>query len=128
MTLCTVAHQFPLFMGFSRQEYWSGLACPLPGIFRTQGSNPHLLGLLHGQAGSLLLEPPGKTPDYVLKITNVNRQNLCSFWDSSSQEDLPGKYVKVIEHFFPFSLYFENSQTALVAQNCLQEQGTSIYP
>ena len=27
----TVAHQTPLFMGFSRQEYWSGLPCPSPG-------------------------------------------------------------------------------------------------
>ena len=31
-------------MGFSRQEYWSGLPSYLPGIFVTQGSNP---GLLH---------------------------------------------------------------------------------
>jgi len=27
----TVAHQAPLSMGYSRQEYWSGLLCPLPG-------------------------------------------------------------------------------------------------
>ena len=31
-------------MGFSRQEYWSGLPCLLQGIFPTHGSNP---GLLH---------------------------------------------------------------------------------
>ena len=31
-------------MGFSRQEYWSGLPLPSPGIFPTQGSNS---GLLH---------------------------------------------------------------------------------
>ena len=30
-TLWTVAHQTPLSMGFSRQEYWSGLPCPPPG-------------------------------------------------------------------------------------------------
>ena len=30
-TLWTVAHQAPLSMGFSRQEYWSGLPCPPPG-------------------------------------------------------------------------------------------------
>ena len=30
-TLWTVAHQTPLSMGFSRQEYWSGLLCPPPG-------------------------------------------------------------------------------------------------
>ena len=30
-TLWTIAHQAPLSMGFSRQEYWSGLTCPPPG-------------------------------------------------------------------------------------------------
>ena len=30
-TLWTVIHQAPLPMGFSRQEYWSGLPCPPPG-------------------------------------------------------------------------------------------------
>ena len=30
-TSWTVAHQAPLSMGFSRQEYWSGLLCPPPG-------------------------------------------------------------------------------------------------
>ena len=30
-TLCTIANQAPLSMGFFRQEYWSGLPCPSPG-------------------------------------------------------------------------------------------------
>ena len=29
--LWTIAHQAPLSMGFSRQEYWRGLTCPPPG-------------------------------------------------------------------------------------------------
>ena len=33
----------------------------LQGIFPTQGSKPHLLGLLHWQTGSLPLAPPGKS-------------------------------------------------------------------
>ena len=32
----TVAHQAPLSTGFSRQEYWSGLPRPPPGIFPTR--------------------------------------------------------------------------------------------
>ena len=40
----TVARQAPLSMGFSRQEYWSGLPCLPPGDLPDQGSNP---GLLH---------------------------------------------------------------------------------
>ena len=43
-TLWTIARQAPLSVGFSRQEYWSGLSFPLQGIFPTQGLNP---GLLH---------------------------------------------------------------------------------
>ena len=31
MTPRTIAHQAPLSMEFSRQEYWSGLPCPPPG-------------------------------------------------------------------------------------------------
>ena len=56
MTLWTVAHQAPLSMGFSRQEYWSGLPCPPPGDLADPGLNPCLLRLLHGGA-----EPPGKS-------------------------------------------------------------------
>ena len=61
----TVAHQAPLSMGFSRQEYWSGLPCPAAGdlsdpvIFLTQGSNWCLLGLLHWEADSLPLRHLG---------------------------------------------------------------------
>ena len=33
--------------GIYRQEYWSGLPFPSPGIFQTQGSNPYPLLLLH---------------------------------------------------------------------------------
>ena len=51
----------PLSMGFSRQEYWSRLPCPPPGIFPTQGWNLCLLCLLHWYTGcSLPLAPPGK--------------------------------------------------------------------
>ena len=39
-------------MGFSRQEYWSGLPFLLQGIFPPQSSDPCLLFLLHWQAGS----------------------------------------------------------------------------
>ena len=53
-----VAHQAPLPMGLSRQEYWRGLQFLLQVIFPTHGSNPHLLSLLHWQADSIPLAPP----------------------------------------------------------------------
>ena len=42
VTPWTVAYQAPLFMGFFRQQYWSGLPVPSPGDLPTQGLNPGL--------------------------------------------------------------------------------------
>ena len=39
-TLWTVAHQAPLFMGFSKQVYWSGLPFPPPGDLLDPGIEP----------------------------------------------------------------------------------------
>ena len=39
-TLWTTAHQAPLSMGFSRQEYWSGLPFPPPGDLLDLGMEP----------------------------------------------------------------------------------------
>ena len=39
-TLWTVAHQAPLFMRFSRQEYWSGLPWPTPADLPHLGIEP----------------------------------------------------------------------------------------
>ena len=58
--LWTITSQAPLSMGFSRQEYLSGLPFPTPGVFPTQGSNPCLPCLLPWQADSLPLVPSGK--------------------------------------------------------------------
>ena len=47
VTVWTVAHQAPLSMGFSRQEYWSGLPRPPPGDLSVPGIDSFLLHLLH---------------------------------------------------------------------------------
>ena len=56
----TVAWQAPLFMGLSKQEYWSAKLFPLPGDLPDPGSNPRLLQLMQWQADSLPFEPPLK--------------------------------------------------------------------
>ena len=79
-TLWTVACQAPLSMGFSRQESWSGLPCPLAGTL-TQVSNSHLLHLPHWQAGSLTLAPLG-SPFYILfRIYLSWGSQRVLFWD-----------------------------------------------
>ena len=53
----TVAYQALLSMGFSRQEYWSGLPFPSPGDLPDPGIEPRSPAL---QADALTSEPPGK--------------------------------------------------------------------
>ena len=53
----TVAYQAPLSMGFSRQEYWSGLPFPSPGDLPDPGIE---LGSPKLEADALTSEPPGK--------------------------------------------------------------------
>ena len=52
-------------MGFSRQEYWSGLPFPSPGDFLDPGIEPGS-PVLH--VHSLPTEPPGKLPDLKQQI------------------------------------------------------------
>ena len=54
----TVAYQASPSMGFSRQEYWSGLPFPSPGDLPDPGIEPRSLTL---EADTLTSEPPGKT-------------------------------------------------------------------
>ena len=70
-TLCdlwTVAHQAPLSMRFSRQEYWSGLPFPPPGDLPDPGIEPRSPAL---QADSLTSEPPGKPRCMYLYVKRI---------------------------------------------------------
>ena len=58
----TVAYQAPRNMGFSRQEYWSGLPFPPPGDLPNPGIEPRSPAL---QTDALLSEPLGKPQEDV---------------------------------------------------------------
>ena len=58
----TVAHQVPLYMGFSRQEYWSGWPLLSPGDLPDPGIKTRSPAL---QANSLPSATPGKPEDTV---------------------------------------------------------------
>ena len=60
-------------MGFSRQEYWSGLPCPPPGDLPNPRVKPRSPAL---QADSLPDEPPGK-PSFLHSVSEF----IC--WHSS---------------------------------------------
>ena len=68
----TVAHQGSPSMGFSRQEYWSGLPFPSPGDLPDPGIEPRSPAL---QADALTSEPPGK-PQQHMKILTKKVENL----------------------------------------------------
>ena len=55
----------------------TGVGCHalLHGIFPTQGSNPHLLCLLHWQVGSLSLAPSGK-PHIIIVVAIIPQYSL----------------------------------------------------
>ena len=73
----TVAYQAPPSIGFSRQEYWSGLPSPSPGGLPDPGIEPGSLAL---RADSLPTEPPGNFHDKLsLSVSSVAQScpTLC---------------------------------------------------
>ena len=79
MTLWTVAHQVPLSMKFSRQEYWSGLPIPSPGDLPDTGIEPWS----PTWAGKFLsTEPPGKPINQYKNLKNccylANKSQRCT--------------------------------------------------
>ena len=59
-TLWTVVCQAPLSMGFSRQEYWSGLPFPIPGDLPDPGIEPISLSYPALEGRFLPLTLPGQ--------------------------------------------------------------------
>ena len=56
----TVAYETPWSMGFSRQEYWSGLSFTSPGDLPNPGMNPESLMSPALAGGFFIIVPPGK--------------------------------------------------------------------
>ena len=63
----TVAYQAPPSMGFSRQEYWSGLPFPSPEDLLDPGMEPGSPALY---ADALPSEPPGKYSKFTLSTSD----------------------------------------------------------
>ena len=107
VTLWTITLQAPLCMGFSRQEYWSGLPCPPPGDLPNPGIEPRLLWLLpciFFTAG--LLGKPLSKVVYIKNNTVLQScPTPCDPMDCSPPRllcpwDFPGKNTAVGCHFF----------------------------
>ena len=93
----TVAHQAPLSMEFSKQEYWSGLPLPPPedlpnpGIKPTSNVSPRLAG------GLFTTEPPGKHLPLKVKV-KFPVLGLIAYWSAFPYppQNLPaGAYISL---------------------------------
>ena len=109
----TVACQAPLSMGFSRQEYWSGLPSPPPGDLPDLEIEARSSAL---QADSLPSEPPGKPEQACFHRLKLHQ--LCSLERHCSGNSLVFSVLwQVIHLSFPralggFIFWFNTPQEA----------------
>ena len=81
-TLFTVAHQVPLSMEFSRQQYWSGLPCPTSGDFLDSGIEQYLFYLRQSLPSEPSGSPQGNYTPIKEKSVGQPRLSLKSRTDS----------------------------------------------
>ena len=130
VTPWTVACQAPQFMGFSRQEHWSGLPCPPPGDLPNPGIEPGSpeSGVLTG--GLFTAEPPGKplgklgicSNNYKVVILHCNRASLLSTIDIWGQKILWNVLQDVSSptNLYPWDASSNPPPTGCDNQACLQ--------
>ena len=101
-TLWTVAHQAPLWVGFSRQEYWSGLLCPPSGDLPNTGIKP--MSLMSPKLAGRFFTT--STTWEAPKVKVLHAQFVGTLWDpmdcsppgSSVHGILQGKHARVDCH------------------------------
>ena len=93
-SLRPLGHQAPPPMGFSRQEYWSGLPFPSPGNLPNPGIEPRSPTL---QTDTLPSEPPGKSNTWLISWSKwkvkVKVAQWCLTLCNPMDCNLPGSSV-----------------------------------
>ena len=122
-THCTVTYQAPPFMGFSRQECWSGLPFPSPRDLPTQESNPGLphcrqtLYRLSHQASRPCLKQPQLEKVHVHQqrsSTTKNKWVNKNFKIATRMESVWLLFLKFF-FYFPFLLSLQSGCLVLFA-------------
>ena len=106
----TIAHQAPLSIEFSRQEYWSGFPFPSSGNLPDPGIEP---GSLAFQVDSLLSEPPGKP----------RKTGTRYYWDGFQVPLVCGVVVEVGEEILAVSAF----SPPLLTFTAKRPDGCSLY-
>ena len=89
--LWTVALQVPLSMGFSRQEYWSGLPCLPPGHFPDPGIKPVSPAATALKSSSLPLSQQGSSASYHPQLKGGILSVLPTSTNGTNMEHTLGK-------------------------------------
>ena len=108
VTLWTVAYQAPLSMGFSVQEYWSGLPCPLhekkgdlpdPGIEPTALMSPALTvyQFTTSTIGKPIKSPPPQKKCLsAFNFGNLQQKYLACFFQDTFANHLPYSNIPLL--------------------------------
>ena len=111
-TLWTVACQAPLYLEFSRKEYWSGLLCPPPGESSQSRNWTHIFCSFPTAGRFFTADPLGKPHMYVCVIRKRRKQR--SHIHKKNKEEL---VITNSSHFcnwshrwckYPFSPFLQN--------------------
>ena len=145
VTLWTVAYQAPPSMGFSRQEYCSGLPFPPPGDLPDPGIKPGSPAL---EADALASEPPGKPITFTIAgfilswaaFTTVTTTScgcclvtkLCPTLCNPTEHSMPGSPVL---HYLPHLLRVMSIELVMLSNSssaapffCLQSSASGSFP
>ena len=112
-----VAHQAPPSMGFSRQEYWSGLPFPCPGDLPNPGIEHRSPTL---QADALPSEPPGNL--FTTWFTNILDLLLrTTAWEKKKSfqnmlTDNAPRYPRAVMEMYKNDGIFMSANTAFILQ------------
>ena len=92
VTPWTIARQAPLSMGFSRQEYWSGLPCPFPRDLPDPGTEPESL------------MSPALAGEFFITSTTWEPFVKCTYWEIENIQtklaDSSGTSIRRCKTFF----------------------------
>ena len=104
-TIWTIAHYIPLSMGFSRQEYWSGLLCFPPGDLSSPGTEP----------ASFM--SPQFSP--VQSLSHVRL--LVTLWTAARQASVPiTNYWSLLKLKSTESVFPSKCSSAVISSSCPQ--------
>ena len=113
----TAAYQAPLSMGFSRQEYWSGLPVPSPAarlskcliqewIFLVVQMVSNLPGMQETGLIPGLGRSPGEGNSYPLQYSCLENPMDRGDWRAT----IHLQFLKELPHCLPFSLFFKKKK------------------